>query len=213
MTWVTWTIGQEKTVELMPDGVEVVIPRKDGDGCTTADKGAENVGLGTKVQDRDFDFAVRVQLVRSLRGHLVDQVFQRGIPIFVSLGSGEGSVGAHSNTAKGGALVTEKAGNGTGVDASNAWNVVPQAPRGNGFHGGIVRKLFGDVPHDDTGALDILGLKDDADVLRVEGGRVVRDAVVADHRRSENQNLAAIGWIGHGLGIYMTGQKISADSE
>ena len=213
VTWVTWTVGQEKTIEFIPDCVEVVIPGKDSDSCAPADKGAEDVGLGAKVQDGDFNFPVRVQLVRSLRGNLIDEVFQRGVPIFVCLRGGEGCVGAHRNTAEGGTLVTEQAGDSTGIDTSNARDVVPQAPRGNGFHGGVVRILFCDVPHDDTGALDVLGLEDDADVLRVEGGRVMRNAVVADHRRGEDQNLAAIGWIGHGLRICTTGQKISADAE
>jgi hypothetical protein len=49
--------------------------------------------------------------------------------------------------------------------------------------------------------LDIRGLQYDAYVAGVARGYIVRDAVVADKRGRENEDLTAVGRIGHRLSI------------
>ncbi len=89
MNWRARTVGQEETVKLIPDSVEIEVPGQDGDRCTTADERTKNVGFSTEVKDGNADVAIRVELVWDLCGDLIDKVLQGGIPIFVSLGSRE----------------------------------------------------------------------------------------------------------------------------
>lgn len=192
LLWVSRSVGKEKSVELVPDGVEVKVPREDGDGSVAADESTEDVGLGTKVEKRDLDASVGVQLVGLLGGDLVDKIFKGGVPVFLLSGGGKHGVGADGEATEGGTLVTEESCDGTGVDASDTGDIVAFAPRGDGLDAGVMRGLVRDVLDDDGSALDALGLKDDTDVLGIERCDVVGNTIVSNHGSSEDENLAAV---------------------
>lgn len=60
---ITRTVSQEQSVELVSNGVEVKVPRKDGDGRSSRDERTENVGFGAKVEYGNFDVSFRVERV------------------------------------------------------------------------------------------------------------------------------------------------------
>lgn len=201
LLWVSRAVGQEETIELVPDLVEVEVPGKDGDSSTAADERASDVGLGAKVEKRNLDVAGGVELVWLLGRDLVDEVLQGGIPVLVCSGSREGGISADGESAESGSLVTKQGGDGTGIDTGDSRDVVTLAPRGDGLDGGVVGVLLGDVANDDSGTLDALGLEDNADVLRIARSFVVGNTVVADHGGREDQNLPSVRGVGHRLSV------------
>jgi hypothetical protein len=65
----------------------------------------------------------------------------------------------------------------------------------------VVRKLFCHVSYNNPSALDARRFEDDAHVIRVARGDVMRNAVVADEWCSEDEDLTPIGRVRHRLGI------------
>ena len=198
---VSRAVAEEETIELVTDIVEVVVPRQDSDSGTTTDKRAKDVRLCAEVEHGDLHVTSGVQLVRRLRGDLGDKVLCRRIPVLLSLGRGKRRVGANGKAAEGRALVPKKGGDGTCVDASDARDVVPLAPRSDRFDGGVVRELLCDVGDHDGAALDVLRLENDTYVLIVDRSLVVGDTVISNEGSGEDKDLTTVGGIGHRLGI------------
>src|SRR6266851_404558 len=77
---VSGPIGQKEAVESIADGIEIVVPRQNGDRCATPHEGALDVCLGAKVEYSDLDVACRVKHVRLFCGDLINEVFLAWIP-------------------------------------------------------------------------------------------------------------------------------------
>jgi hypothetical protein len=98
------------------------------------------------------------------------------------------------------ALLSQVGDDGTRVDAGDGGDALARAPLSQRLHGGPVRVLLGMVGDNDSGGLDVRGFK----VLQQAGivtGITGGDSVVADERLGEDQDLAAVGGVGHGLGV------------
>jgi len=79
---VTGTIAQEQPVVLIADGVEVVVPGKDGARSATADERSKDICFCTKVEDGDANIAERIKSVGFLDRDLGDEVLASGVPVF-----------------------------------------------------------------------------------------------------------------------------------
>jgi hypothetical protein len=198
---VTGSVGEEEAVKLVSDRVEVKVPWEDGDDCSALDERSDNVGLATKVEDGDAGAsAVRVESVCLAGGSLRNEVFERGVPVLVSLRSGLGSLVAHRETAEGRALVTKERGDGASINAGETGNIVPLTPLVKRLDGLVVRVLERDVRDDDTGALDLARLEE-RDPGHARNRLIGRDTVVADHGGGEDEDLAEVGRVGHRVGV------------
>jgi len=78
----TGAITQEQPVVLIADGVEVVVPGKDGARSATADERSKDICFCTKVEDGDANIAERIKSVRFLDRDLGNEVLAGGIPVF-----------------------------------------------------------------------------------------------------------------------------------
>jgi hypothetical protein len=62
----------------------------------------------------------------------------------------------------------------------------------------VVRVFERNVRHDNTGALDTVGFE----LRNSVNGTVFGNSVVADHGGGEDEDLAQVGWVGHGVGVW-----------
>jgi hypothetical protein len=65
-----------------------------------------------------------------------------------------GCIISNGKSTKGGSLIPEKRGDGSGVDTRKTGDVMSLTPFVDGFDGLVVRVLERDVRDDDTGTLD-----------------------------------------------------------
>ena len=87
----------------------------------------------------------------------------------------------------------------TGVDARDSRHALASAPLAETLDGGPVAVVEGDIGDDNTSALDMRGLEvlEQVELVSLVGG----NTVVADEGLGEDENLAAVREIGHGLGV------------
>lgn len=193
------SVGQEKTVVLVSDRVEVKVPGEDGDDGVSLDEGSEDVGLGSKVEDGNLgSLALGVQGVRLWGGDLGDEVLLGRVPV---LGGRAGEdIVPDGELTEGGSLVSQQRRDGSSVDTRDTGDVVSGTPLVEGLDGLIVRVLESDVRDDDTGALDTVRLEEgDTGGLWQRG--VGGDTVVSDHGRSEDEDLTKVRRVGHRVGV------------
>lgn len=197
--WVSWSVGQEQSVVLIPDGVEVIVPWQDSDDCVSSDERSKDVGLGSKVQDGNLGtFTVGVQSVGFRGGHSGDEVLLGRVPEL--LGWTDKGVVANSELTEGGTLVSEERSDGSSVDTRDTWHIVPSTPLVQRFHSLVVRVFQRHIGNNHTGTLDSLRLEEWYS-RSIRQRLVGRYTVVTNHRRSEDQNLTEVRRIGHGIGI------------
>ena len=140
---VAGSVAQEQPVVLVADGVEVVVPGKDGARSATADERPKDVCLGPKVEHGDADVAERIQGVRFLDRDLGDEVLARWVPVFTRIGDGPIGIGTDRESAEGRALVAEDACDGAGIHICDTGDVIAEAPVVQGLDGRVMRVLFG----------------------------------------------------------------------
>jgi hypothetical protein len=194
---VTRAVAEHEAVVRGADSVEVGVPGEHGARRAAAHKRAEDVRLGAEVEHRDAHVAGRVERVLRARRRLRDERLPRRVPVCVRRGRRGRRVGPHRHPAQRRPLVPQDARDGTRVDVGEPRDVVPQAPVVERLDGRVVRVLFGEVGDNDRGRLDARGLEHDTDVCGGDWCGVVRHAVVPDHGRGEDENLAAIRGVGH----------------
>lgn len=198
--WVSGTVGKEETVELIADLVEIVVPGEDGDGSSTTSEGTEDVGLGTKVEEGNLDVSLGVEGVDLLGRHLVDKVLDGGIPVLGSIGSDLVSFSS-SELGEGRSVVAEEGGDGASVDSGDSRDSMAIAPLVERLDSLVVRVALREVTDNDSGALHSVRLENDGRAIGLGDGRVVGDSVVADEGGGEDDELRAVGGVGHRLGV------------
>ena len=201
MPGVTRTVGKEKAVILVTDGVEIEVPGKYSHCGVPTDEGTKNVRLGTKIENGNSDIPVGVEVVRNLCGNLVDKVHSRRIPVLLSGWRRSRGICADGKPTEGGSLVTQQTRDFASIHASNSRDVKAAAPGSEGFDCSMMRKFLCNVCNYNGTALNSLGFHDDTDILRVDGSLVFGNPIVSDERGGEDKDLAPIGGVGHGLGV------------
>lgn len=148
-----------------------------------------------------MNVSLRVEDVRLGRRGLRDQVLLARVPV---VSDGRASLCdlflSNGDPSEGGSLVSEEGGDGSSVDSADSRDSVSVAPLVEGLDGEVVRVLEGDVRDDDSRALDASRLHL-GDSGHGGEGLVGGDTVVSDERGGEDENLAEVGGIGHGLAV------------
>lgn len=105
----------------------------------------------------------------------------------------------NGDPSEGRTLLSEEGDNFTSINAGDGRDTLSGAPFAQALNGGpmaVVDSIIGD---DDTGALDMRRLKVLEEVVLVSLAR--GDSVVANQGLGEDENLASVGRVGHGLGV------------
>lgn len=195
---VTGAVGDEDTIEVVGDLVDGVIKGEDSDASATVHQTTQDVLLHTAVEDGNVRVRVSSANVERLLGaDLTDQVN------LFRVGEGLVLVGivllADCDLSQRRTPLTEEGDNSTSVNPRDGRNTFPRTPLTQALNGSPVAVLLSNISDDYTGRLQVGGLEVLEKPVRVLLGR--RYAIVADQRLSENQDLAAVGWIGQGLGV------------
>jgi hypothetical protein len=129
----------------------------------------------------------------SLGGHPANQIDGLGVNVSLVL------VGvvllANSDASQGRTLLTEVCHNLTCVDARDGGNTLASTPLSERLDSSPMAVLQGIVLHNDTRSLDVGRLKVSEQAVLVTGGR--GDAIVANQRLGEDEDLPTVGRIGH----------------
>jgi hypothetical protein len=196
--WVTGSVRDENAIKVVGDLVDGEIEREDRNRSAAGDEGAKDVLLNSAVDDGYVHVALWGGDVEgSLSGDALDEVDLLWVHEGLVL------VGvvflADCDAGEGGAALAEVGDDGAGVDAGDGGDAFAGAPGGEGFDGRPVAVLEGVVGDDDADALDVGGLEvlEEAVLVALVGG----DAVVADEGLGEDEDLAAVGGVCHGLGV------------
>lgn len=195
---VTGTVGDKDTVVVVGNLLDLEVVGEDGHTGATADQAAEDVLLDTAVDQGDVVLGVvGLDHKGSLRADLLDQVDLAGVDealVLVGIVLLTGSNSGQRRT-----LLSEVGDNGTGVDARDGGNTLASAPLAQTLDGSPVAVLLSDIGNDDSGALNVGRLKVLEQVPLVT---LVRgNTVVANQRLGEDENLATVRGVGHGLGV------------
>lgn len=195
---VTGAVGDEDTVKVAGNLVDGVVVGEDSDGGATADQAAEDVLLDTAVDQGNVEAGARgLDNEGSLGADTLDQVDGTGVDEALVL------VGVvlvtNGDPSEGRTLLTEVGDDLTSIDARDGRDTLTGAPVAQALNGGPVTVLGGDVGDDDTGTLDVRGLKvlEEVPLITLVGGHTV----VANQGLGEDQNLTTVGGVGHGLGV------------
>jgi hypothetical protein len=195
---VTRAVGDEDTVEVVGDLVDGVVEGEAGDAGASRDQAAKDVLLDTAVDQGDVHVTERrADVEGSLGGHTADEVDSLRVDVGLVL------IGivllADGNAGQRGTLLTEVCHNLTGVDARDGGDTLTSAPLSQRLDSSPMAVLQSVVLDHNTRRLDVgrLEVSEQAMLIAGRGG----DAVVADQRLGEDEDLAAVRGVRHGLGV------------
>lgn len=198
VNWVTGTVGDEDTVEVVGNLMDRVVVGEDGKRGTTADQASEDVLLDTAVDQSNVEISIgRLNHERSLGADALDKVdLARVDKAFILIGI---VLVTNGNPSKGRTLLSEEGDNSSSVDIGNGGNTLAGTPVTQTLDGSPVAVLKGDIGDNNTSTLDVRRLKVLEEVILVTliGG----NAVVANQGLGEDENLATVRRIRHGLGV------------
>lgn len=198
VSWVTGAVGDEDTVNLAGNLVDWVVVRQDRDRCSSADQAAQDVLLDATVDQGNVEGRVgRRDHEGGLGAHPLDQVdLARVDKALVLVGI---VLVANRDPGQRRTLLSEVGDNGTSVNARDGGHSLPSTPIAQTLDGGPVAVLGGHIGHNDSSTLDVGRLKVLEQVEFVADVR--RYTVVSNERLSEDEDLATVGRIGHGLWV------------
>lgn len=195
---VTGAIGDEDAIDLVGNLVDRVVVRQNRDRSSTADQAAQNVFLHSTVDQSNMEGRVgRRNNKGSFSAHPLDKVdLARVDETLVLVGI---VLVTDRDPSQGRALLSQVGNDSTRVHARDGGHSLPGTPVAQALNGSPVAVLLGIVRDNDSGALDVRGLEVLEEVEFVADAR--GHTVVADKRLSEDENLATVGRIGHGLRV------------
>ena len=133
----------------------------------------------------------------SLGGHAADQVDGLGVDVGLIL------IGivllSNADASQRRTLLTEICHDLTGVDAGDGWDTLTSAPFGKRLDSSPVAVLQSVVLDDDSRRLNVRRLKISEQAMLIAGSG--GDAVVANQWLGEDEDLSAVGGVGHGLWV------------
>jgi len=195
---VTRAVGDEDTIEVVGDLVDGVVEGEAGDAGATRHQAAKDVLLDTAVDQGNVHVAERrADVERSLGGHTADEVDGLGVDvrlIFIGI-----VLLADGDAGQRGTLLAEVCHNLAGVDARDGRDTLTSTPLGQRLNSSPVAVLQRIVLDNNARRLDVGRLEVSEQAMLVAGGR--GDAVVANQRLGEDEDLAAVGRVGHRLGV------------
>lgn len=201
---VTGAVGDEDTIKVVGNLVDRVVVREHGNRGPAADEAAQDVLLDTAVEQSDVEGGIGVRNdERRLGADTLDQVdLARIDEALVLIGV---VLVTNRDPGKRGTLLTQVGDNGAGIDARDGGDALPGAPVAQALDSRPVAVLLGDIGNDNASALDVGGFEILEEVILVT--LIRRHTVVADEGLGENQNLATVGGVRHGLGVSHKGSR------
>lgn len=198
MGWVTRSVGDEDTVEVVRNLVDGVVEGEAGDASSTRNKAAEDVLLDTAVDQSNVQVTkTGAHVEGGLRADPSDKVDGLGVDVSLIL------VGvillSNRDTSKRRALLPEVCHNLTGVDAGNSWDTLPSTPFSKTFDSSPVAVPQRVVLDNNAGSLNVGRLEVSKEAVLVSSRR--RDSIVANEGLCKDENLSTVGRIGHGLWV------------
>lgn len=198
VSWVTRTVGDEDTVEVVSDLVDRVVVREAGNTGSARDEAAKNVLLDTAVDQCYVHVAERrADMEWCFGGYTTDEVDGLGVNESLVL------IGvvllADSNTSEGRTLLTKVRYDFTSINARDGRDTLASAPLSKRLNSGPMAVLQGIVLNNDTRGLDIRRFEVSEETVLIAGSGW--DSVVANQGLGEDENLATVGGIGHGLRV------------
>ena len=106
---------------------------------------------------------------------------------------------ANGDSGQRGTLLAQVGDDGTSVNTGDSRDALTSAPLGKALDSGPVAVFLSHISNDNAGALDVGRLEVLEEVVLV--ALIRRHAVVANEGLGENQDLAAVRGIRHGLGV------------
>jgi hypothetical protein len=198
VSWVTRSVGDEDTVEVVGHLVDGVVERETSNAGTSGHETAKNVLLYTTVDQSDMHVTERgAHVERSLCADAADQVDGFGVHVGLVL------VGiillADGDASQRRTLLTEVSYDLTGVNARDGWDTLASAPLRKTFDCGPVAVLERVVLDYNARRLNPWRLKVSEQAMLISGRR--GHAVVADERLGEDEDLTTVRWVGHRLRV------------
>ena len=195
---VTRAVGDEDTIVVLSNLVDGVVVGEDSDGSTSADEASKDVLLDTTVDEGNVKSGTRrLDNKGSLGAHTLDQVDLAGVDEALIL------IGivlvTNGDPSKGRTLLSEVGDDSSSIDAGDGGNTLSGAPLTQALNGGPMAVVDSNIRDDNTGTLDVRRLKvlEKLELVSLARG----DSVVANQGLSEDENLASVGRVGHGLGV------------
>lgn len=196
--WVTGAVGNKDTVKVLGDLVDRVVVGEDGERGASADQAAEDVLLDTAVDESDVKVSAgRLNHEGSLGADALDQVDLARVDealVLISI-----VLVANGDPSEGRTLLSEVGDNGSSVDAGDGGDALTGTPLAQTLNSSPVAVVEGNIGDDNTGTLDVGRLKVLEEVVLVAfvGG----NAIVANQGLGEDENLATVRGVRHGLGV------------
>lgn len=204
MGGVTGAVGDEDTVVVLSDFLDGIVVGEDGDGGASADQAAKDVLLDTAVDEGNVErSAGGLDNEGSLGADTLDQVdLARVDEALILVGI---VLVADGDSGERGTLLSEVGDNLSSVDAGDSRDALSGAPLAKALNGGPVAVVEGDVGDDNTSALNVRGLEvlEEVVLVALAGG----DAVVANQRLGEDEDLTSVGGVGHRLRVANEGSR------
>lgn len=198
MSRVAGAVGDEDTIEVLSHLVDGVVVGQNCDGSATADEASENVLLDAAVDEGNVQVgAGGLDDKRSLGANTLDQVDLARVDkalIFVGV-----VLVTNGDSGERGTLLSEEGDDFSGINSRNSGDALAGAPLAQTLNGSPVAVVEGNIGHDNTGALNVGGFKVLEEVVLVALFR--GDSVVANQGLGEDEDLTAVGRVGHGLGV------------
>ena len=154
VSWITGTVGNENTVEVVSDLVDGIVVRQAGDAGAAADEAAEDVLLDTTVDDGNVEVAMSAFDVEGRLGaDLADEVDLFGVDerfILVCI-----VFLANGDPGKRRTLLAKVGDNCTSINSRDCRYTLPSAPFAQAFNSCPMAVMLRNIGHDNTSSLQV----------------------------------------------------------
>ena len=158
VSWITWSIGKENTVEVVSHLVDWEVVWEHGNTGTAADQASQDVLLNTAVDHGYVHITiVGADVEWGLCADFLDQVdlfrVDEGLILIGIIFFSNGDSGQRRT------LLSQECDNGTSINTRDCWHSLASTPLTQAFYSGPMAVFLSIVCHHDTNALDVWGFE------------------------------------------------------
>lgn len=195
---VTGAVGDEDTIEVVGHLLDLEVVREHSHAGASADQTAENVLLDTTVDQGNVVLGVgRLNNEGGLGADALDQVdlarVDKGLILIGVV------LVANGDSSQRGTLLSEEGDNLAGIDTRDSRDALASAPIAQTLDSGPVAVLLSNISNHHSGTLNVGRLEVFQEVVLIP--HVGGNTIVANQGLSEDDDLAAVGGVGHRFGV------------
>lgn len=198
MGGVTGAVGDEHAIVVLSNLLNRVVVREDRHGGATAGEAAKDILLHTAIEKSDVKLSAwGLNDERGLGANTLDEVDLTRVDVtFIFVGV---IFITDGNPSEGRTLLSEVGNDGTGINTGDGRDALASAPFTETLDGSPVAVVECDIGDDNSGTLNVWGLKvlEEVELVTFVRGHTV----VSNQRLGKDENLAAVRRVGHGLGV------------